>query len=581
MNKRVILLLTVFFFLIIPIPKANFLQTTKIEGGISDQESIKYQDIEYSTFIGGLNLDWGIAIDVDNNQNAFITGTTSSINYPVINPHDRLYNLFGDVFVTKLSPSGKTLDFSTFIGGNGAETGTMIKVDDEGYIYLCGSTQSNNFPIKNSIQDKNKGEHDVFVVKLSPDGKNMIYSTLIGGREDDLARDLDLDNKGCIYVTGRTKSEDFPMKNQYDGTLNGTWDAFIFKLSPRGNELEFSSFIGGEENEWGYGVAVDNNECIYLFGNTSSSDFPLKNPIDSTIKGEESYLIKINQGGSTLNFSTYLGGSQGEKGWGLTIDEQGSIYVCGRTNSTDFPIKNAIQDTKKEGWDMYIAKISSNGDRIIFSTYLGGNGYEEEANRITVDDQGCAYFTGYTTSSDFPVMNPSDGTYNGKWDSFVSKISSNGEELLYSTYLGGQKDDDGYQVAIDNKGSFYVVGWTESVNFPIKNPFNRFYRGLRDVFVTKFTPKNHSFIREVNGGFLLSVSLSSGKAALNWSIHVEGKILFGGGNNGIIPPYSYKTVRLGFTIGVGKANITIRANDIKQYYSAFILGPFFLNLNKF
>jgi hypothetical protein len=399
---------------------------------------------------------------------AYVTGITSSIRFPTNNPYDISYNFLGDVFVTKLSPMGNSLEYGTFIGGSNQEHGVMIIVDEMGYIHVCGSTRSKNFPLKNSIQNNNNGKSDVFILKLSPSGKDIIYSSLVGGNDADLARDFDLDKDGNIYVTGRTKSKDFPMKNPYDGIHNGTWDAFVFKISTEENKLNFSTFIGGED-DWGYGIAVDNTKCIYVSGNTSSPDFPLRNAFDSLMEGEEAYITKIDPSGNTLNYSTFIGGNKCEKEWGLTIDNQNCAYICGRTNSTDFPVKNPIQKIKNEGFDMYVSKFSPNGDVLVYSTFLGGNGVLEEANRITVDKHGCAYLTGFTTSCNFPVMNPFDGTYNGKMDSFVSKLSSDGDKLIYSTYLGGRQDDDGYQVAVDNNGGFYVTGWTESRDFPIIN----------------------------------------------------------------------------------------------------------------
>ncbi|MCK4365382.1 MAG: SBBP repeat-containing protein [Thermoplasmatales archaeon] len=579
--KKYIIAIFLFFLLIFTIiPQAKILQKKVSNVEINENNTLKFQDVEYSTFIGGFGFEWAMAIATDSQGSAYVTGITRSILFPTKNPYDGSYNFLGDVFVTKLAPSGKTLDFSTFIGGSNSEHGIMITVDDEGYIYVCGCTSSKNFPLKNSIQNSNNGKSDVFIVKLSPSGKDIIYSTLVGGSGIDLARDFDLDKNGSIYVTGRTTSKDFPMKNAYDETHNGTWDAFVFKISPEGDKINFSTFIGGKEDEWGYGIAVDKSECIYVSGNTTSPDFPLKNAFDTTMEVEEAYITKINPSGNSLNYSTFLGGSKGEKGWGLTIDGQNCAYICGRTNSTDFPVQNPVQKTKNYGWDMYVSKISKNGDDLVYSTYLGGNGIIEEANRITVDQQGCAYITGFTTSSDFPVMNPFDGTYNGKWDSFVTKLSSDGDKLEYSTYLGGRKDDNGYQVAVDKEGGFYVTGWTESPDFPTKNAFDKKYGGFRDSFVTKFSPSGYNPIKTVKGGLFLNVGINSNKSKLNWSINVTGNILTGGLSNGTIPAYSYEVVRLGLTIGFGKVNIKIMLNDLEKHYSAIMLGPFFLRVRK-
>jgi hypothetical protein len=580
MKKGIFAIIMIFLLIFTYIPQAQTIQNDVLNVEYSENKLLKFKDIEYSTFIGGFGFEWAMAIAKDSESSAYVNGITRSILFPRKNPYDRSYNFFGDVFVTKLKPSGKKLDFSTFIGGSDQEHGIMITVDDEGYTYVCGCTSSKNFPLKNSIQNGNNGESDVFIVKLSPSGKDIIFSTLIGGNDVDLARDFDLDENGSIYVTGRTKSKDFPIKNGFDKTHNGTWDAFVIKISPNGDKINFSTFIGGEEDDWGYGIAVDKSENIYISGNTSSPDFPTKNAFDNTMAEEDTYITKINPSGNSLNYSTFLGGSNTEKGWGLTIDEEGCAYICGRTNSNDFPVENPIQKMKNIDFDMYVSKISKNGDALVYSTFLGGDGKLEEANRITLDSEGCAYITGFTTSSDFPVKNPFDGSYNGKWDSFVSKLSSDGGKLVYSSYLGGRKDDDGYQVAVDNKGAFYVTGWTESRNFPTKNAYDKRYGGFRDAFVTKFLPNEYNPIQGVKGGLSLTVGFNSDENPLNWSVNVTGKLLSERNVNGSIDPYSYEEVKLKALFGLGKIGITISANDYEKQYSAFIIGPFILNLHK-
>ena len=534
--------------------------------------------IEYSTFVGGLAPDWCSAVDIDNTGRAYITGYTKSIMFPTKNGYDNSYNKKQDVFVTKLSSSGDSIEYSSFIGGNENEMANNIRIDEEGYIYLIGFTTSDNFPLINPIQNQNNGKKDVFIMKLNPSGTKIIFSTLIGGSDIDIAWGLAIDDNGSVYVTGRTKSKDFPLANPIDSFHDGEWDAFVFKLSPQGDNLDFSTYIGGSKDEWGYGIDVDSDNNIFISGNTSSKDFPLKNAFDSTISDDDAYLVKINSSKNTIEYSTYMGGCNKENSWGLATDSQGNVYICGRTFSEDFPIKDALQSTKNGDCDIFISKFS-NDCYLNYSTFLGGSGVDD-ANRMIVDKKGCAYFTAYTTSTDFPIINPFDGIYNGKRDAYITKLSSNGDKILYSSYLGGRDDDDGYNVALDDNGCFYVVGYTKSMNFPIKNAYQHRYGGFTDAFITKFSPGQYHPIREVAGGLLLSATFDSDDEPLNWSINVEGKTIFGGKNNGTISPYSYKTVKLGFILGFGKANITIAANDIEKYYSAFMLGPFFLNLQE-
>jgi hypothetical protein len=580
MKKYLLSLLSVLLLIILILPQINAINISCFSFKTFDNNFLKYEDINYSSKIGGLGLDWAVGVDIDNQGSAYVTGITRSIRFPTKNAYDNSYNFGADVFVTKLSPSGKKIEYSTFIGGNDIDSGIMIKVDEEGFAYICGSSSSKNFPLINSIQDKNNGMSDIFILKLSPSGKELIYCTLIGGNDDDLARDLVLDENGCVYVTGRTKSKDFPIINGFDNTHNGTWDAFVVKISAEGNELLYSSYIGGVNDEWGYGIAIDDSKNVYLCGNTSSPDLPIKNAFDAENNNEDAYFMKINISQNELIYSSYLGGDEGEKGWNLDIDDEECIYICGRTNSPDFPVMNPIQKIKSNGWDAYITKISSEGDSLVYSTFIGGEGVEEEANRITIDQQGCAYSTGYTVSNDFPVMNPFDGEYGGKWDSFVIKLNPTGDKLLYSTYLGGRNSDDGYRVAVDNQGNFYATGWTESPSYPIKKSCFHRPGGFRDVYITKFSPNEYVPIQKIKGGFGFSVALNSNENPIDWSIGIKGNIFTSVLSNGTLKPYDYEIIKIRRKLGFGKINITISVNDIKKEYYAYMLGPLFLNIKE-
>jgi len=581
MKKWLALVICILLSIGLFIPKANTKQISKSDIQNIEKSSLKYENIEYSTYLGGLGPDWVFGVTIDKQGNVYLTGLTHSIKFPIKNTCNKHWNLIniirGDIFVTKISNSSNSLEYSTLLGGSYADYGVMMEVDDKGAVYICGNTKSKDFPVENQIKNSSNELGDIFVIKLSPSEDRIIYSTLIGGSDEDKALDLAVDKKGSVYVTGRTKSKDFPTKKPYDSTHNGSMDAFLLKLSAEGDKLNFSTFIGGSRDDWGYGIDVDSSENILISGNTSSPDFPLKNAFDNNFQNDEAYIMKINPLGDSINFSTFLGGNQVEKGWGLTLDEQGYIYICGNTNSTDFPIKNPVQKNKRGKTDIYITKISPKGDELIYSTYLGGNSIDD-ANRIAVDQQGCVYFTGYTTSSDFPVMNPFDGTYNGEWDSYVVKLSPEGNKLLYSTYLGGRNRDDGYHVAVDNDRCFYVTGYTYSSNFPTKNSYDRNYNGFMDCFLVKFSPAEYNPIQEVKGGGHLSVALNSNESSLNWSIIIKKNLLPERKINGTINPYSYEEIKLKSIMGFGKTNIKISTNGIEKVYSAFLLGSFFINV---
>jgi len=222
-------------------------------------------------------------------------------------------------------------------------------------------------------------------------------------------------------------------------------------------------------------------------GYTGSSDFPTANPYQGTLNGTgDAFVTKLSATGSSLIYSTYLGGSNSESGYSIKVDPSGSAYVAGYTGSSDFPTANPYQGTLNGTGDAFVTKLSPAGNSLIYSTYLGGSA-DDRGIGIAVDASGSAYLTGHTGSSDFPTANPYQGTFSGKDDAFVTKLSVTGASLIYSTYLGGSEVDFGFGIAVDASGSAYVIGYTISSDFPTANPFQGTYNGGADVFVTKFS----------------------------------------------------------------------------------------------
>jgi hypothetical protein len=385
--------------------------------------------------------------------------------------------------VTKLSSTGNSLIYSTYLGGGGVDYGQGIAVDGSGNAYVTGFTASSNFPTLNPYQSTyQSGDYDAFVTKLSNSGNSLIYSTYLGGGDDDMGFGIAVDGNGNAYVTGHTYSLNFPTLNPYQ-TDQGGDDAFVTKLSSTGSRLIYSTYIGGESWDWGSAIAVDGSGNAYVTGGTGSLDFPTQNPYQAALKGwTDAFVTKLSSSGNSLIYSTYLGGNGGEGGRGIAIDTNGHAYVTGGTGSSDFPTMNPYQ-TYQGGGDVFVTKLSSSGNSLIYSSYLGG-GAEEEGYGIAVDLAGSAYLTGYTGSSDFPNVSPFDGNLNGR-DAFVTKLNSAGNSLIYSTYLGGGSDDrGGYGIAAGGDGNAYVTGTTTSSDFPTLNPYQT-YQGGYDAFVTK------------------------------------------------------------------------------------------------
>jgi hypothetical protein len=382
-----------------------------------------------------------------------------------------------------------TLAYSTYLGGSGDDWAEGIAVDSSNNAYVTGWTESSNFPTLNPYQS-DQGDRDVFVTKLSSTGNSLIYSTYLGGNSsaygngDDYGNGIAVDARGNAYVTGVTYSSDFPTLNPYQ-TDQDYDDVFVTKLSSTGNSLIYSTYLGGgSAGDRGYGIAVDSSGNAYVTGYTCSSDFPTLNPYQTYQGYSDVFVTKLSGAGDSLIYSTFVGGEGYDYGNGIAVDGSGNAYVTGGTLSSNFPTLNPYK-TFQGGGDAFVTKLSSTGNSLIYSTYLGG-GSRDEGQGIAVDGSGNACITGYTYYSSFPTLNPYQ-TDQGDRDAFVTKLSSSGASLIYSTYLGGGNYDDGIGIAIDGSGNAYVTGTTSSANFPTLNPYQSSNHGGSDVFVTKLT----------------------------------------------------------------------------------------------
>jgi uncharacterized protein (TIGR03437 family) len=451
--------------------------------------------LTYSTYLGGSGEDLGLSIAIDTAGNAYITGYTSSNDFITQSPVQPVSRGGLEVFVTKILADASDIAFNTYFGGNGSDTGNGIAVDGSGNCYIAGATTSTNLPTRTPVQGNNRGGLDAFVVKFNASGSNIIYSTYLGGSFGDLARGVAVDPSGNVTIAGSTFSTDFNTQSPFQPNNRGNGDAFIARFNAAGTALLYSSYLGGTNTDEGAGIAVDSSGNAYVVGNTASTDFNTVNPLQPNNRGQQDIFVsKVNQNGSGLVYSTYLGGLGNDVGNGIAVDASGNAYLTGSTGSTDFNTQSPFQPGYGGGdLDAFVTKINPAGSALIYSSYLGGT-QVEVGNAIAVDAFGSCYVAGITASADFPVKNPLQTDSRGGNEGFITKVNPQGSATDYSTYLGGSNDDRGYGIAVDGLGTVYVSGATSSPDFNIQFPLLA-YGGGTDVFVAKIVSE---------GGFALS-----------------------------------------------------------------------------
>ncbi len=333
-------------------------------------------------------------------------------------------------------------------------------------------TYSSDFPTRNAFQDSLKGLSNVFVSRLDASGSQLVFSTYLGGSRYDSPGNIVLDREANIYVAGATQSIDFPVtakayqavcdKGAFPGNCSG--DAFITKMDARGSKLIYSTYLGGRGYDEASDIAVDYAGAAYIGGQTNSADFPAVNAYQAALAGQANgFVTKLSPDGSSLVYSTYLGGSGIDAVNGIALDFFESTYVTGSTSSPNFPTVHPFQTKNNGGYsDAFVAKLSSGGSELIYSTYAGGSGWDLPF-RIGVDVFGSASIIGFTTSTDFPVRNAIQPKFAGGFsDAFIVKVNAAGTKPVYSTYLGGSGDEYGYALHSDLLGSVWVGGSTSS-----------------------------------------------------------------------------------------------------------------------
>jgi hypothetical protein len=393
-------------------------------GGGYDAFVSKYTSagqLVYSTFMGGGAYDAGDAIAVNPGGIAVVAGATSSADFPTT--AGALYQSVRgglDAFVAKLTPDGSVV-FATYLGGAGNDQATGIAMDAFGNAFITGFTDSRSFPVSSSpLQAGSGGYNDAFVSELNATGSALVYSTYLGGNDQDYAYGIALDSSGDAYVTGETFSRNFPIAFALQSTLAGFNDAFVVKIAPGGASLLYATYLGGNDEEEGFGIAVDGAGNAHVAGFTASNDFPTVRPLQSG-SGADGFLTKINADGTRFLYSTYLGGSGTDYLNAVAVDPYGGAVVAGGTQSIDLSVSDPIQPALAGGFDAFVARLNQTGSRASFSTYFGGADIDV-ANAVAVDATS-TYVIGKTKSLNLPTLSPVQPSLaGGDGDAFVAKI---------------------------------------------------------------------------------------------------------------------------------------------------------------
>jgi hypothetical protein len=468
----------------------------------------------YCGYIGGLGEDQGRGIAVDGAGQAYVTGWTQSseATFPVVGGPDLAYNDgYADAFVAKVRADGSGLVYAGYIGGADKDKGRGIAVDGAGQAYVTGYTYSDEttFPVVGGPDLTYNGSRDAFVAKVRADGSGLVYAGYIGGSDAEFGVGIAVDGAGQAYVAGDTWSTEatFPVVGGPDLSYNESIDAFVARVRADGTGLDYCGYIGGSDNDFAEGIAVDGAGQAYVTGWTGSyhGSFPVTVGPDLTFNGGwDAFVAKVRADGSGLDYCGYIGGNYttSDIGYGIAIDGVGQAYVTGTTESgqtNNFPVVGGPDLTYNGSGDAFVAKVRADGTGLDYCGYIGGGG-EDRGSGIAVDGAGQAYVTGYTESSEtsFPVVGGPDPYYSGEGDAFVAKVRADGGGLDYCGYIGGWQSESGYDeghygggIAVDGAGQAYVAGTTASTpgslgRFPAtRGPDLTYNGGSSDAFVAR------------------------------------------------------------------------------------------------
>jgi hypothetical protein len=444
--------------------------------------------LDYSTYLGSSDADLAMGVALGAGGEVYVTGGTSSASFPVKGAFQTAFGGSEDVFVTKLNAAGTDLVYSTFVGGSSNERGMAIAVDGAGKAIVTGFTQSTNFPLKSSIQNASATNTDAFVTKLSSSGAALEFSTYLGGSGYDFAYAVATDSGGAAFVTGFTESSNFPTASALDTTQNGDRDVFVTKLASAGTMVYSTFLGGsGRDEGHGIFVAASGHAYLTGHTGSSNFPLLGAYQANPAGGPYEAFVTKLAPAGNALAYSTFLGGNSEDYGTAIAVDGAGEAFVVGHTWSTTFPTVTPFQSSKVGNRDAFVTKLNAAGNGLLYSSYLGGSS-PDYAYGVAISGGGIAYVTGETASTDFPTSQPQQAAYGGgASDAFLTAVSAAGSALDYSTFLGGSLAETAWAVA-HSAGVVVVAGQTTSTNFPVANALDSTYGGgSSDAFLARLT----------------------------------------------------------------------------------------------
>ncbi len=472
----------------------------------------------YGTYLGGSGDDRATGIAVDGAGNVYVAGYTDSIDFPLA-ALGSLSSGAAHVFVAKLDASGTNLVYADYVGGNSQDYGYALVLDGSNNVYVTGSTASSDFPMVNPYQGIYPGSFNAFLTKISASGSSLLYSTYFGGNGSDIPSGLAIDSLRDVVLAGNTSSTNLPTANAYQpaavpnqGGLSGNY-GFLAKFNPNGSSLVYSTYLGGNSNIpfncggtpcWPSpysaisGLAVDSNGNAYVAGGTNTYNFPTTQgaylTTDTTqMNGNVGFVSKFSSSGS-LDYSTYFYESSGilTNLDAIAVDGSGSAYVTGSAVSDGtFPVTStSICDPGVYGWECgyaFVTKFDPTGSTLLYSTFLGPNNFASP-QAIALDANNDAYVVASTSSNTFGIVNGIEPYTNGS-DILLAEIDPSASVQLFATYLGGSSDDSAASISVDSRGNLYIAGSTDSTDFPVTpGAFQEIAGGNTDAFVMKIGP---------------------------------------------------------------------------------------------